>query len=112
MAVDRNGQMTAAWRRQRTVYLTGQATASEKMLGKGEQPCVSMTDQGPVAAWVTRRPGELLVMLPGKKEPLTVASSAVDPAVVTVPQSVVIAWESKELGQPTIKVKRIALDGQ
>lgn len=112
IAVDRKGQMYAVWRRQQAVYLTEQAATSEKILGKGEQPWISMTDQGPVAVWVSRRPGELLVMLPSRKEPLTVANAAVDPAVVTVDQSAVIAWESKELGRPIIKVKRIALDGQ
>ncbi len=112
IAVDREGQLHAVWRRDRAVYLTQQDATREKMLGRGEQPCLSLTGQGAVVAWVARRPGELMVMLPGKTEPLAVASAAVDPVVVAVQQSVVIAWETKELGRPAIKVKWIAPDEQ
>jgi hypothetical protein len=99
--------LNAVWRRHREVYLTQGAASNETLLGSGEQPVISVGRQGPVAAWITHRPGDLMVMLPRKTAAINIASDAIEPVVVSLDDTAVVAWETKENGRPQVKIKRI-----
>lgn len=89
-------QSFSAWRRDKTIYLTGTGNAKERRVGEGEQPTVAATAKGPVVAWLSKRGGALNVLLPGKSNATEVASSASDPAIAVGTKGkgpVILAWE-------------------
>ena len=97
----------AVWRRDRICYATDLADAkAERRLGPGEQPAVAVTPAGPAFAWLDRRPGDLLALLPGESEPRKIADKAADPMlVVTGSGRVLAAWERQDAGGTSVYVK-------
>lgn len=106
IAVDNTGNIHATWRRNRAVYLTQTTPKSEVHLGYGVQPWIALGSGGVITTWITRRPGDLMLMLPGDREPRRIATNARDPVVVGVGNTAIVAWESDEGARAIINVDR------
>lgn len=104
IAVDGAGKVHAAWRRKGEVYLTENKPTSEVKLGDGEQPWIAPAKNGVIATWITRRPGDLMLMLPGGSKPLQIAKGARDPVVIGVNDMAIVAWDADQNGRAVIKV--------
>jgi hypothetical protein len=68
-----------------------------------------LTDTGPAIAWLSRRPGELLVRLPEATAPVTLATAARDPVIAGSAGSVVVAWETEQHGKPAIEIETLSV---
>ena len=85
-----------AWRRAGEVFIA-RPGESEQKLGDGMQPWVTSSDGVPIVAWVTARPGALLVRQgdgPSKK----IAEAASDPSLAAALSGrgpLLAAWESR-----------------
>src|SRR5262245_6778498 len=74
---------------------------SETSLRKGEQPWAALGPGGVHLVWVTARPGAVMALLPGSKNPVKLAESGWDPVVVGPVSGkgpVVVAWEEGPAG--------------
>jgi hypothetical protein len=114
-AVTEEGKIAAIWRRDKEVYLTANQASDEQHLGNGLQPWLAANSRGLYSVWLTSRPGDLFLAVPGDDEPRKLASRARDPVVSTQPGSrgpVVVAWETEENGHPVIKAKTIESDAE
>jgi hypothetical protein len=100
----RGANAATVWRRERIVYATFGKDAEEVRLGDGEQPCIAATDDGALALWLKRRPGDLMIRRESDREATVLANDAADPVVATARggRSVVAAWEGKAGGRPAI----------
>ena len=98
----------AVWRRDGTCYATDlNAPSHELMLGPGEQPVVASTAAGPAFAWISERPGDLMFQSAGSKVPESIAKSAIDPDLLSLPDGTVLcAFESIEDGKAIVRVSR------
>jgi hypothetical protein len=93
------------WRREHQVYLAS-PSEPERLLGRGQQPWVAVSQQGLWAIWLAKRPGELLYMAPGQSQPTKVANDALDPVLVSDGRSLLVAaWETTHSGKPLIMVQ-------
>jgi hypothetical protein len=101
--------LSSIWRRENEIYLTSGGSRKERGLGEGEQPWIAQADQGPVAVWLKRRGGELLIKLPAVEAPVALAAEARDPVCVAQGNVAVVAWEGSNSGQPAIFVRRVEL---
>lgn len=107
IAVDRTGEVFAAWRRETSVYVSDDEAQREEKLGNGEQPWIALLKGGPAVAWINRRPGDLMLRVPDRAQPLKLASGARDPHLVAHDDQVTIAWETEINGRNVIKVIRV-----
>jgi hypothetical protein len=105
LAVDEASTVHTVWRREKTVYVTNGRLELESRLGSGEQPWLSLTDSGPAIAWLSRRPGDLVVKLPWNSAPTKLATHARDPVIIGGEDSVVVAWETDRDGKQFIMVR-------
>ena len=95
IAITSAGKAATVWRRDRDVYFVSTGEKKEQKVGSGEQPTIAATAQGTYIAWVSRRPGSLLVK-PPKGGTMEVADQANDPmlAASTKQGPTVLVWES------------------
>ena len=83
------------WRRQKTIFAASPGEA-ERELGPGEQGWITVGTTGSYAVWITKRQGELMLLLPGG-QPMKFATNASDPCIANALDGngpVVLAWES------------------
>jgi hypothetical protein len=110
IAVDPQGKLVTAWRRDRQVYLARVDGSQEQLLGPGEQPWIATTAAGPVVVWTGAREGELWLKEPGATPPQKLATQAAFPMLAAAPQGrgpVVVCWEGSRNGQQALFVKSI-----
>ena len=87
--------VVTTWMRDGRTYLAAPGEP-ERPLGPGVQSWAAWGPGGPFVAWLSSRPGPLLVRLPGDDEPMTLARSANDPCVaapIGATGPVIAAWE-------------------
>ena len=91
-------QIATVWRRDRSVYMATSPDYQEVEIGRGEQPWIANTADGPALIWLTKRGGDLHYRVMGEKVGLVLAKGANDPVIAAgVDDSpVVVAWESIE----------------
>jgi hypothetical protein len=115
IAVDRSGQLITAWRRDKTVFVSADASTEQK-LGGGEQPWIAAAGGGSYTVWLAKR-GEALLLqrpasdAPGGNSPEKLAPHAKDPVIAAAPGGrgpVVAAWESRDGDEYTIAVQVVA----
>lgn len=97
LAVASPGKTVTIWRRDQEVFYTPAGETKELRLGLGEQPTATVTTAGTYLAWVTRRPGSLMVKVPSSGKPIELASGVLDPMLASAPTGtgpVVIVWET------------------
>lgn len=99
----------ATWRRDAVCYATDLDDPSrERRLGRGEQPAVAMTSAGPAFAWIADRPGDLMLLSPGEKQPRKAADRVSDPDLISLPDGTVLCtYESVEDGKAIVRIQRI-----
>jgi hypothetical protein len=105
--VDAKGVVHTVWRRDKTVHTTSGAPAKDIQLGEGEQPWLTITEQGPAVAWIASRPGDLFVKLPWNTRPTSIAPKARDPVLITSQGGIVVAWETERESETSILVQRL-----
>lgn len=106
------GRMATVWRRGPEFFLV-EGQQPERRLGTGEQPVLALTDQGPWAAWLTKRGESLLLLKPGAEQPFQLATHAADPVIAVGPQGrgpVVAAWEVRQGKQRSIQCQVVQAD--
>ena len=90
IAID-GGEIVTAWRREHNVFLVGPGRA-EVDLGTGLDIALAEGRKGPVAVWVNGKTIRLLE--PGAPSARTVSENGAFPAIVALPDGVVLAvWE-------------------
>jgi hypothetical protein len=100
-----DGKLVTIWMREKQLYRCEPGQA-EQSLGRGTQGWAASGPDGPYLVWLANRPGALLALQPGAKEPLTIARKASDPVVVGSVDArgpVFAIWEDYEASKATIK---------
>lgn len=113
LATTPEGTLESVWRREGEAFTVSNANSKEQSLGRGAQPWVASTENGPVIVWTAAREGDLLVQVPGSKQPRKVASAARDPMVASGINGrgpVIACWESKRNGQSEVFVARVVIE--
>ncbi len=105
LAGDATGQVLTIWMRNKEIFhcVPGQAEVS---LGKGEQGWAAAGPDGVYLVWILSRPGGLMLLKPGAKQPAQLAASARDPVVASSPTGqgpVIAAWEEGRPGATQIR---------
>ena len=103
---DLGGKLTGVWRREGSIYLAGDS-ALERRIGAGEQAWIA----GGTIVWLEKRGARLFALLPGAKEPQTLAESANDPVIAAPPDgkgALYAAWETGEGDATVIRLERLA----
>lgn len=91
-----DGRVLTAWMRDGRFY-SAEPGEPERLLGPGVQGWAAWGPGGPYLAWLDRRPGRLLALLPGAEGPIELFRSANDPSVsapIGAEGPVVVAWEA------------------
>jgi hypothetical protein len=92
LAIGRNGEPLAVWRRDKEIFLT-KGGSPELRIGSGRHPVIAMTAGGPVIAWNDGR--SLKAFLPGEEEPRLLSEGAAYASLKSLPGGrVIAAWES------------------
>jgi hypothetical protein len=112
IGVDEKGVIHTVWRREKAVFATNRDPKEENRIGDGEQPWLAITQHGPAVAWISGRPGDLLVKLPTATLPTTLATGARDPAIIGTKGGAIVAWETERAGEPVVLVQRIDGDSR
>lgn len=89
--------LETVWMRNGSIF-AAKPGQPERNLGRGVQGWAAAGPDGLYAAWLTHRPGQLLVLQPGASQPGVLAEAASDPALASPLGGrgpVVAAWESK-----------------
>ena len=87
----RNGEVTAAWRREHDVYLV-EPGKSELDLGPGVDVALAASAKGAYVAWTT--PQGIQAHIPGSTTPVQLSSAGAFPSLVVLPGGgVLAAWE-------------------
>ncbi len=107
IAIDSQGAVHTAWRRDKSVYTTSGDAPRDTKVSDGEQPWLAITEHGPALAWISSRPGDLLVKLPWTERAASIATGARDPGVIALDDSDVVAWETERDGAPSIIIERL-----
>ncbi|MDX2036630.1 MAG: sialidase family protein [Isosphaeraceae bacterium] len=87
--------VTTAWMREARAFESTSGSA-ERSLGRGVQPWCALGPEGVSFAWITARPGKLMIRNPGDAKPTELAPSAVDPMLAAALGGrgpVVAVWE-------------------
>ncbi len=95
IAAGPDGTAVTIWRRQKNIF-TAAPGKPERDLGSGEQPSISVGPDGVYAAWITSRPGAVMV-LGGVGAPVKIADKGADPVIASSLDGkgpVVAAWAS------------------
>jgi hypothetical protein len=95
LTIDSHNKPVAVWRQKNDLFITS-GDGSDEQIGAGRQPVVAVNKSGTYTAWIGSN-ADLMVQSPGG-QPHTVAHNAVDPVLVTTPdsKSAYCVWESKE----------------
>lgn len=109
VCITSTGQVTTFWRRSRTLYACVEGEP-EIPVGDGQQGWVAAGNAGPYYAWLSRRPGPLMVLTPGDTAPRILADNADDPVVAASPdgKTVFAAWTVDGKGIQAAKISPIA----
>jgi hypothetical protein len=110
LALKADGKLVTVWRRDSDLLMTQDDPTSEQPLGPGLQPVVAATEKGAFMAWISKRPGELLLLDPAQKKPLRIADRANDPALASSVKPgapLVLAWEQQTKGQASIFIRTV-----
>ncbi len=104
LALSKDGEATAVWRRGGMIYVTRPAESAEEPLGKGEQAWIAMTPAGPRIVWTTGREGDLLLSGLDSQTPRKLSDNARDPIIVTNSTStlVIACWEKRDQDKTSI----------
>lgn len=108
IALKADGKLVTVWRRDGELLTTHDDPTREQSLGPGLQPVVAATAIGPTMAWISKRPGDLLLLHPAQKKPLKIADRANDPTLagsVKLGAPLVLAWEQQTKGQASIFIR-------
>jgi hypothetical protein len=96
----RNGEIVTAWRREHDIYLAH--PGKEVKLGPGMDVALAVNAKGEYAAWTNGK--GIDAVMPGSAAPVRLAESGAFPALLTLPDGVVLAaWEQ----DGTIATKRL-----
>ncbi len=100
-AVNRDGAVTSAWRREGNIFLAD-GSRPEKQVGTGKDVAMAQTKKGTYVAW-TKGTG-IEVLAPGAATPRELATAGAFVSLLPFPDgSVLAAWESNG----TIETKRL-----
>lgn len=105
-ALGPDGSVETVWMRENAVFAASPG-GRERRLGRGVQGWTAFGPNGPYTAWLSARPGKLLILPPGSEEPIAIAEDANDPVVASAPRArapVFAAWESKSTGIQTLRL--------
>jgi hypothetical protein len=105
LAGDAAGQVLTIWMRNKEIFqcVPGKAEVS---LGKGEQGWAAAGPDGVYLLWILGRPGGLMMLRPGAKQPVQLAANARDPVAAGSPTGkgpVIAAWEEGRPGAMQIR---------
>lgn len=98
VALDVDKNPLTVWTRKGSVFMTNQQTEEEQLLGRGGQPWVASTKQGPVAVWTNPNERSLYLQLPKSDEPSKMVATAIDPMVISNRSGdgpAFVFWETK-----------------
>lgn len=90
-------KVATAWRRIQDVNLLIGLGTPARFLGKGEQPWLAATPDGPYIIWLERRGGQVLLSSPSDGQITELSPHGNDPVIASRPSGqgpVVAAWES------------------
>ena len=116
LAQGAKGELVTVWRRGGEIFTAsssgGKSSTGGKefLLGRGEQPWVTSSANGPVVVWTAGREGDLWLQSAGGRQPQKLAGSARDPMVTAAVGGkgpVIACWESKRDGQSVVLAARI-----
>ncbi|MEO6809144.1 MAG: sialidase family protein, partial [Isosphaeraceae bacterium] len=97
VAAGPGGLVETVWMRNGSMFAARPGQA-ERDLGHGVQGWAAVGPDGLYAAWLIHRPGQLLFLRPGSRQPSVLVEAASDPALASAPGGrgpVVAVWESK-----------------
>lgn len=101
--------LRSVWRRESRIYHADLA-GPEREIGRGEQPSMAFGRDGEYVAWLERREGALMVLLPRGKDPIHLDDQANDPVLASgasFRSPVIATWESGPRDAPNIVVARL-----
>jgi hypothetical protein len=108
LAVHTSGKIATIWRRDKEIFAAAPGEA-ERLLGPGEQPWAAATAKGTYLTWITRRPGDLMLLSPGASHAVRVDGNARDPAIAASPGGgVVLVWECGDRGATSVMAQVVA----
>ena len=102
IAIGPDGRLSSAWMRAGSMF-TASPGEPEHPLGPGVQGWTAIGPDGPVSAWLDRRPGRLVTLLPNASTPITLADRGNDPMLASALDGrgpVVAVWESPAGSSP------------
>jgi hypothetical protein len=100
VTLDATGKPLAVWRREKTVFISGEGTAEQVLASPASQPVVSTAKNGPLFVW--EQDGGLMLRR-GASGAERLAERATAPAVgKTREGGAVVLWESSATNPPTI----------
>jgi len=105
-----NDSVVTVWRRNGEIFSAASTGGRELSLGRGEQPWVTSSANGPVVVWTARREGDLLVQSPASMQPQKLSGTARDPMIASAANGtgpVLACWESKHDGKMVVMAARI-----
>jgi hypothetical protein len=108
--LDAAGKLATVWRRDGELLMTNADPARELALGPGLQPVIAATSKGIYTAWISKRPGDLLLLNPTQKKPQKFADRANDPVLagsVKPGSPLVLAWEQQTKGKSSIIIRTV-----
>lgn len=98
LAMDKNGNLSTIWRRDRSILTSTANSNAENALGFGEQPWVASGDNGFYFAWTSKRDGDLCLRKPGNTATERISPNASFPIIVAGSQGaplVYVFWEKR-----------------
>lgn len=104
LAVDSNGKVSAAWRREDKVYVSGLNDA-ETLVGTGRNPVIAQGTRGRYVAWedTAAKAGVLLPPGASRPRPLGHKSQYID--LIATGGKIVAAWEEARGEQQVVKLQ-------
>ncbi|MCU0717700.1 MAG: glycoside hydrolase [Pirellula sp.] len=76
LAMDQNQLLSTVWRRDRNVIGSTAKPNLEVLLGPGEQPWITSSDDGFYSVWTSKREGDLFLLKPASQDPDRISGSA------------------------------------
>lgn len=109
LAIGSDGKVATVWRRAGELFFTSEKV-KEASLGKGEQPWVAPTAQGPVAVWTEGRVGKLRLRSLANSNSKVLDEQARDPVIVSNGDTTIACWESIGDSKTSIVALRVIPD--